>query len=76
MGIGKYTKEDEAERALKYTKTLEERSKQLARPYSISASIGCVVCKDLENTTLDAALSEADERMYHYKFIQKRHRGI
>ena len=76
IGIGKYTKGDEAERALKYTEAITERSEMLAKDYNISASIGCVVYENLKAISLDAALSEADERMYHYKFRNRRHRSV
>ncbi|MBR4667425.1 MAG: GGDEF domain-containing protein [Butyrivibrio sp.] len=76
IGIGKYDKEDEAKRALEYAETVEKRSKQLKKPYNISASIGCVVYEDFSSVNLDNALSEADERMYHYKFRHRKHRSV
>ena len=76
VGIGEYIKDDGAKRASQYSEAIEKRSKEIGRPYNISASIGCVVYEDPGAITLDAALSEADERMYHYKFINRRHRSV
>ncbi|MCR4897034.1 MAG: GGDEF domain-containing protein [Lachnospiraceae bacterium] len=76
IGIGKYEKGDEVKRSQEYTGIIEKRSAELGKPYNISASIGCVVYEDLHAISLDNALSEADERMYHYKFRQRRHRRI
>ena len=76
IGIGDYTKEDEAERAIGYSEAILKRSKELAKPFNISASMGCVVYEDLNSATLDGALSEADERMYSYKFRHRRHRSV
>ena len=47
-----------------------------AKPYTISASIGCAVFPDCREISLDNALSEADERMYRYKVKNRRHRGV
>ncbi len=76
IGIGKYEKEDEAQRALEFTEAIEKRSAELAREYKISASMGCVIYEDPKQISLDNALSEADERMYHYKFRNRRHRIV
>ena len=64
IGIGKYRKEDEARRALEFSEAIEKASEHAAKPYTISASIGCAVFADCRKTSLDNALSEADERMY------------
>jgi diguanylate cyclase (GGDEF)-like protein len=76
IGIGKYKKDDESQRALNFVETLKKRSEELQRSYNISASIGCVVYDDYNEVALDNALSEADERMYHYKFRNRRHRSV
>lgn len=76
FGIGKYTKEDEADRAFAYSEAISKRSKELAKPYNISASMGCVVYEDYNAISIDNALSEADERMYNYKFRHRRHRSV
>lgn len=76
VGIGKYEKDDEAKRAQEYADMLARQSAHLAKPYNISASIGCVIYKDPHSISLDGALSEADERMYHYKFRNRRHRSV
>ncbi len=76
IGIGKYKKADESQRALNFVETLKKRSEELQRSYNISASIGCVVYDDYNEVALDNALSEADERMYHYKFRNRRHRSV
>lgn len=76
IGIGKYKKSDEAQRAFEYADAIESRSARMARPYNISASMGCVVYESIENVDLDTALSEADERMYNYKFRHRRHRSV
>ncbi|MBR5420103.1 MAG: GGDEF domain-containing protein [Lachnospiraceae bacterium] len=76
IGIGKYTKDDEATRAVEFTDAMAKRSEAMSKPYSLSASIGCVVFEDLTKTDLDAALSLADEKMYNYKFRHRRHRSV
>ena len=76
IGIGKYGKEDEAERAMAFAEAVEKASGKAGKPYAISASIGCAVFDDCRQISLDGALSEADERMYRYKVKNKRHRGI
>ncbi len=76
IGIGKYEKSDEELRANEYMEAIEKRSDGLEKPYNVSASIGCVVYEDLHSISLDNALSEADERMYHYKFRKRRHRRV
>ena len=76
IGIGKYKKGDEEKRAIEFDKAVKARSQQLDRPYNISASIGCLVYEDISAINIDNALSEADERMYNYKFRNRRHRRV
>ena len=76
IGIGAYGREDEAARANEFTEAMAKRSERMEKPYNVSASIGCVVFEDCQNVSLDNALSEADERMYHYKLRHRRHRSV
>ena len=76
IGIGPYRKEDEAERAAEFTTAIAQASVRAAKPYTISASIGCAVFPDCRQIGIDAALSEADERMYRYKVKNRRHRSL
>ena len=76
IGIGRYSREDEADRARGFMETLAEFSESAGKPYRISASIGCAVFEDCRQISLDNALSEADERMYHYKVSNRRHRSV
>ena len=76
IGIGQYKKEDEALRAIAFSEAMTMRSESLKKPYNVSASIGCVVFEDYKQISLDNALSEADERMYHYKLRHRRHRSV
>ncbi len=76
IGIGKYIREDEALRASEFSDTIDKISKEADKPYSISASIGCVVFDDCTRISLDNAISEADERMYRYKLRNRRHRSV
>ena len=76
IGIGPYKKEDEADRAREFAKAIEQASGRAEKPYAVSASIGCVVFPDCRQISLDAALSEADGRMYRYKVKNKRHRSV
>ena len=76
IGIGQYKKEDEAIRAIAFSEAMTMRSESLGKPYNVSASIGCVVFEDYRQISLDNALSEADERMYHYKLRHRRHRSV
>ena len=76
IGIGKYGREDEAGRASEFSEAIAKRSDMLAKPYKVSASIGCAVFDDCKKVSLDNALSEADERMYRYKVRNRRHRSV
>lgn len=76
IGIGRYDREEEARRARVFTEAIARTSERAAKPYGISASIGCAVFPDCRQITLDAALSEADERMYRYKVKNRRHRSV
>lgn len=76
IGIGKYTKDDEASKAIAFSDRLAEISKKTGKPYNVSASIGCIVYEDCRQVSLDGALSEADERMYRYKVKNRRHRSV
>ena len=76
IGVGRYGREDEAERAREFSQAVERASAEAAKPYTISASIGCAVFADCREITLDSALSEADERMYRYKIKNRRHRSV
>ena len=76
IGLGEYSKEDEALRAAEFTEAVAAKSKMLDKPYNVSASIGCMVFADQPRISLDSALSEADEKMYNYKMRHRRHRGV
>ena len=76
VGVGPYRKEDEAERAGEFAAAVAKASERAAKPYTISASIGCAVFPDCRAISLDNALSEADERMYRYKVKNRRHRSV
>ena len=76
IGIGPYTREDEAARAGELTAAVENASEKTGKPYPVSASIGCAVFEDCRKISLDSALSEADERMYRYKVKNRRHRSV
>ena len=76
IGIGPYGREEEAERARIFTEAIAQASEKAAKPYCISASIGCAVFPDCRQVSLDSALSEADERMYRYKVKNRRHRSV
>lgn len=76
IGVGRYSREDEAERARAFTEAVDKASENAGKPYVISASIGCAVFEDCRQISLDNALSEADERMYRYKVKNRRHRSV
>ncbi len=76
IGIGRYSTEDAADRARMFTEAVEAASRRAAKPYTISASIGCAVFSDYRQISLDNAISEADERMYRYKVKNRRHRSV
>ncbi len=76
IGIGSYGKEDEVERAREFMEAVERASRRAAKPYTISAGIGCAVFSDCRQISLDNAISEADERMYRYKARNRRHRSV
>lgn len=76
IGIGEYSRSDEAERSTEFTEAMEAKSKTLNKPYNVSASIGILVFDDFRDITLDNALSLADEKMYNYKVRHRRHRSV
>lgn len=76
IGIGSYTREDEAARAMEFREAVAKASESAGKPYPLSASIGCAVFSDCRKISLDNALSETDERMYRYKVKNRQHRGI
>ena len=76
IGIGQYTREDEAIRAREFSAIVEQASREAGKPYAISASIGCAFFEDCRQISLDNALSEADARMYRYKVKNRKHRVI
>ena len=76
IGVGKYSRRDEAERAGFLTDVIEKISESIDKPYRISASVGCAVFENCRQISLDTALSEADERMYRYKVKNRRHRSV
>ena len=70
--IGRYSREDEADRTRIFTETLAKLSESSGKPYRISASVGCAVFEDCRQISLDSALREADERMYRNKLSNRR----
>lgn len=76
IGVGRYAKEDEAARADAFTEAVKRASDRAAKPYLISASIGCSVFPDYRQISLDSALGLVDERMYHYKVKNRMHRRV
>ncbi|MBR6255969.1 MAG: GGDEF domain-containing protein [Lachnospiraceae bacterium] len=76
IGVGKYTKDDEAARASEFADAVAKKSATLGKPYNVSASIGCMVFDNCRDIDLDNALSEADEKMYNYKMRHRRHRSV
>ena len=76
IGIGPYSRKEEAKRADAFTLAVSEASENAGKPYHISASIGCIVFEDCRQVSLDNALSEADERMYRYKVKSRMHREV
>ena len=76
IGIGTYSKGDEAGRSGDFSEAIAKHSERAAKPYTVSASIGCAVFPDYRQISLDNVLSEADERMYRYKVKNRRHRSV
>ena len=76
IGVGRYTKDDEAARAAEFADAVAKKSATLGKPYNVSASIGCMVFDNCRDIDLDNALSEADEKMYNYKMRHRRHRSV
>lgn len=76
IGIGEYTRADEALRSVEFTDAVTRKSESMGKPYNLSASIGCLVFPDHKKVSLDYALSEADEKMYNYKMKHRRHRSV
>jgi len=76
IGIGLYSRKDEARKADAFTRAVSEASESAGKPYRISASIGCAVFDNCREISLDNALSEADERMYRYKVRSRMHREV
>ncbi len=71
--VGKYSEDQPPEQlSLQITKHLEETSKQMQLPFSLTASVGYVIVEPSENLDLSDYLKKADEAMYAMKQKNKK----
>ncbi|MBQ8965563.1 GGDEF domain-containing protein [Ruminococcus sp.] len=73
IGIGRYTDDECEKRRDEYLEVIAKLSQQSGKPYPISASIGCALGK-AGDRDLEELLRIADEEMYRFKIMRKKHR--
>ena len=73
IGIGDYADGECEKRCAAYLSALADISANSGKPYPISASIGCAL-GDAGDFDLEELLRVADEEMYRFKVMRKKHR--
>lgn len=73
IGIGSYADDECEYRCAAYLAALADISANSGKPYPISASIGCAL-SDAGDFDLEELLRTADEEMYRFKVMRKKHR--
>ena len=73
IGIGSYADGECEKRCTAYLAALADISANSGKPYPISASIGCAL-GDAGDFDLEELLRIADEEMYRFKVMRKKHR--
>ena len=73
IGIGSYADGECEKRCAAYLSALADISANSGKPYPISASIGCAL-GDAGDFDLEELLRIADEEMYRFKVMRKKHR--
>lgn len=74
IGIGAYDGEETAARIAAFEADMLERSNAAAKPYPLTASIGCCIRPLRDGNSVHDTVREADAAMYRYKTQRKRHR--
>lgn len=74
IGIGRYAADAVERRTSAFNSVLEAMAKSYDKPYTVTASIGCVTAKLEDVTNIDELICIADEVMYKSKIARKRHR--
>ena len=74
IGIGSYDENAGQRKIERFTGILAEKTTKTEKPFPITASIGCALHKIGSLTNIDDVLLEADEAMYKYKILRKKHR--
>ena len=74
IGIGSYDENAGQRKIERFTGILTEKTTKTEKPFPITASIGCALHKIGSLTNIDDVLLEADEAMYKYKILRKKHR--
>jgi len=75
IGVGDYTNIDPVIREQRFYQTLEEVNKAAAKPYEISASLGCCCESISHKVSFNDLLQIADGRMYENKTARKKQRS-
>ncbi|MBQ9543359.1 GGDEF domain-containing protein [Ruminococcus sp.] len=73
IGIGSYADDECEYRCAAYLAALSDISANSGKPYPISASIGCAL-SNAGDFDLEELLRTADEEMYRFKVMRKKHR--
>lgn len=74
IGIGSYAPDAGQQKIARFNSIIAEKAAKSEKPFTVSASIGCALCRIGSLTNIDDILLEADEEMYKYIILRKKHR--
>lgn len=74
IGIGRYAADAPERRTAAFNNVLDALAKTYSKPYTVTASIGCVTAKLADVINIDELICLADEVMYRAKVARKRQR--
>ncbi len=76
LGIGIYDSAEINRRITAFEADMAERSRLAAKPYPLTASIGCSLHSLSEQDSIHNVIRDADAAMYRYKTKRKRNRTV
>ncbi len=76
IGAGRYTEADVEARIKRFNDYLTENSRLSGKPYTVTASAGYSLTAVCDGIDVNAAIKEADERMYKNKTDRKKQRQV
>ena len=74
LGVGKYDEAQLKQREMDFNSYLERKSKEINKPYIITASIGTAMAPIGGDFSVDNVINKADVRMYKSKVERKKQR--